>query len=104
MAIQFSYITPATGAAAEYHVVQQIALDYVSQKTNATVASFVSKDVFDAGKQPVYQQTIQIDGLPTENADPKASVEADLIEAAPADGVSAMFPNRYLFAGATIVA
>ncbi|AOK00342.1 hypothetical protein [Burkholderia vietnamiensis] len=103
MPIEFSYAVPSTGAPTEYHVLQQIGLDYVSHKTNVTVASFVSKDMFDAGKQPVYQQVIQIDGLPAYGSDPKDYVEADLIAPAPTDGSMSTSPNRYLFAGATIV-
>lgn len=103
MSLQFSYTTPATGAVADYHVITSISLDYVSSNTNVQVSSFVSKDAYTAGKFAVYNQQIQITGLPVTTADPLATVEADLIEAAPTDGTASTSPNRYLFAGATIV-
>ncbi|MBR8152373.1 hypothetical protein [Burkholderia vietnamiensis] len=104
MPIEFSYEAPSTGAPAEYHVLQQIGLDYVSQKVNITAASYVSKDAFDAGKQPVYQQVIQIDGLPPSGSDVKRFVEDELIVPAPTGGSVTMPTNRYVFAGAAIVA
>lgn len=103
MSIQFSYTTPNTGAVANYHVVQQISLDYVSSNTNVQVASYVSQDAYAAGKFPVYNQSIQIAGLPVTTADPMDTVQADLIAAAPTDGTASTSPNRYLFAGATVV-
>lgn len=104
MSIQFSYTTPSTGAVANYHVVKQIGLDYESKNTNVQVASYVSSDAYTAGKFPVFTQNIQIDGLPVTTADPWATVQNDLIAAAPTDGTASTSPNRYLFAGATLVA
>lgn len=104
MGIQFSYTTPSTGAVAQYHVVQNIGLDYISGNTNVQVASYVSQDACNAGKFPVYQQGIQIAGLPITTADPLATVQADLVASAPTDGTASTSPNRYLFAGATIIA
>ena len=103
MAIQFSYVTPSTGAVADYHVVKQITLDYDASVTNVQVASYVSADAYNAGKFPAYNQAIQIAGLPVTTTDPLATVEADLIAAAPTDGTASNYPNRYLFAGASIV-
>jgi hypothetical protein len=102
MSIQFSYTTPSTGAVADYHVVQQIGLDYISNNTNVQVASYVSKDAYEAGKFPVYTQNIQIAGLPVVTADPLVTVQNNLMAAAPTDGTASTTPNRYLFAGATL--
>lgn len=104
MPLQQDYITPSTGAVASYHVVQQVSLDYMSNLVGATVASFLSKDAKDGGKFAMYTQQIQLQGLPEAGADALAYAEAQLSAAAPTDGAAvAGFPNRYAFAGATIV-
>lgn len=104
MPLQQDYDTPSTGAVASYHVVQQVSLDYVSNLVGATVASYLSKDARDAGKFAMYTQQIQFQGLPEAGTDALAYAEAQLSAAAPTDGsVVPGFPNRYAFAGATIV-
>jgi hypothetical protein len=102
MPIQLDYTVPSTGALSSYHAVNVVTLSYDgSEFTMATVASYVSKDAKDAGRQALYQQQIQIDGLPT--GDPRAFCEAALIAAKPTDGSADAFPIRYTFAGGTIV-
>ncbi|MEM5325160.1 hypothetical protein VSR34_00930 [Paraburkholderia sp. JHI2823] len=104
MPLQQDYVTPSTGAVASYHVVQQVSLDYVSNLVGATVASFLSKDAKDAGRFAMYTQQIQLHGIPAPGENTLAYVEAQLAEAEPTDGsVVPGFPNRYAFAGATIV-
>jgi hypothetical protein len=104
MAIQFDYTTPSTGAVASYHVVQQIGLDYASNRTHVSIASYVSKEAYSAGKFPVFIQSIDMDGLPAVNSDPLVTVQSALIAAPPTDGTASNTPNRYLFAGASAVA
>ncbi|MDR5825821.1 hypothetical protein [Caballeronia sp. LZ043] len=103
MPIALNYTTPSTWAAAEYHVVQQLTLDFVTSNCTATVASFVSKEAKDAGKSPIYAQQIVLDGLPATDADPKAYVEGLLIEPQPTDAPTPPYANRYAFAGGAIV-
>lgn len=104
MPLQFDYVTPSTGATASYHVVRLVALDYESSSTNATVASYLSKDAKDAGKFPMFTQQIQIAGLPAAGADALSFSESALTVAAPTDGTAQANPGRYVFAGATITA
>jgi len=103
MPIKLNYTTPNTGAPATYHVVQQIMLDFVSSITNATVASFLSKEARDAGKSPMYAQQVPVDNLPAAGQDPLEYVEGRLIEPLPDGTVVAPYANRYSFAGGEIV-
>jgi hypothetical protein len=103
MPVALNYTTPSTWAVADYHVVQQINLDFVSSTCTATVASFLSKEAKDAGKSPIYAQQIALEGVPSSGADPKAYVEGMLIEPQPADVTIPPYANRYVFAGGTIV-
>jgi hypothetical protein len=102
MAIQFSYTTPATGAITQYHVVQNIQLDYSASSTAVTVASYVDSTTYAANKLPVYTQSISIDGLPDTTQDPLVTVQQQLVAVAPTADASGA-ANRYLFAGATLV-
>lgn len=104
MPLNKEYLVPSTGAAAVYHVVQQVTLDFESSKTVATVASFVSKDLRESGKFALYTQSIMFDGVPRDEESPSEFAEAQLIVAVPADGNVSAYPNRYAFAGASIVA
>lgn len=103
MPLQLDYLTPSTGATANYHVVQQVGLDYVSKLTNVTVASYLTKEAKDAGKFSMYAQQIQIVGLPDKGVDPLDFAESSLA-AAQTDGAASGNPYRYAFAGAEIVA
>ncbi|WP_144154428.1 hypothetical protein [Paraburkholderia sp. BCC1885] len=103
MPLQLDYVTPSTGATASYHVVQQVSLDYASSITNATVASYLSKDALAAGKFPMYSQQIQVAALPASGTDARAFSETELAAAAPTDGSASSYPGRYAFAGAAVV-
>lgn len=101
MPFQKDYETPATGAVATYHAVQQVSLDYVSNCTTALVVSYLSQATKDSGKQPLYSQQVQLTGLPPAGTDALAFAESQLIATPPADTVSV--GNRYAFAGALLV-
>jgi hypothetical protein len=101
MPIQLNYVTPATGAQATYHVIAVASLDYVGNFVMATVSSYVSKEAKDAGRMPLYQQQIQLFGLPDE--DPRPFCEAALVEDKPTDGTAVPSPIRYTFAGGALV-
>ncbi|PQV50959.1 hypothetical protein [Paraburkholderia sp. BL21I4N1] len=104
MPFRINYVTPSTGASAGYHVVQQVALDYVSGLTNATVASYLDSAAKDAGRFAMYTQQIHISELPGAGVDAREFAESSLVAAAPTDGSASSYPNRYVFAGAEIVA
>lgn len=103
MPLRKDYAVASTGANATYHVIQQVTLDYQSEKTVATVASFVSKELRDSGKFALYTQPIMFDGMPAEGQTPRDFTEAELIADVPPDGAVSPYPNRYVFAGAQIV-
>jgi len=102
MPLKKDYVTPSTGATANYHVVQQVSLDYVSSQINATVASYLSKDARDAGRFPLYTQQITVAGLPAVGVEALTYAQQQLIAAAP-DGGSVTYTNRFAFAGGEIV-
>lgn len=104
MPFQSNYVTPSTGAMASYHVVQYVGLDYFSSTTNATVSSYLDKDAKEAGKFPMYTQQIQMAGLPEAGIDARVFAESSLAAVAPTDGSASANPNRYVFAGAEILA
>lgn len=103
MPITLNYETPNTGATAEYHVANIVQLSKDTGITLATVCSYVSKSARDTGKYAMYQQQIQIDGMPDTTDDPFEWAEAQLIQAKPTDGTAVPRPNRYTFAGGELV-
>lgn len=101
MPIQLDYVVPSTGAAASYHVANVVMLSKDGDYGLVTVASYVSKAAKDSGKQAMYQQQIQVTGLP--EGDPWDFYESALVQAKPTDGSADAFPVRYTFAGGTLV-
>lgn len=101
MPIQLDYTVPSTGASATYHVANVVTLSKDGDYGLVTVASYVSKEAKDAGKQAMYQQQIQVNSLPV--GDPWTFYEAAIVEAKPTDGSADPFPIRYTFAGGAIV-
>jgi hypothetical protein len=104
MPISFNYTTPNTGAVAEYHAVTGAYLDYTGQFVTAYVSSYLDADAKTAGKFSMYQQQIQLDGMPPDGQTVLAYAEAELIAPVPADAPASSFQNRYAFAGGTLVA
>jgi hypothetical protein len=103
MPLSLSYATPSTGALAEYHVITSINLDLENSKTTASVMSFMNKAARTAGKFAMFQQQVQIDGLPTDGQNVKDFAEAALVVVPPVGTPPAPFPNQFDFAGAEIV-
>jgi hypothetical protein len=103
MPLSLSYATPSTGAIAEYHVVTSINLDLENSKTTASVTSFVNKAARIGSKSAMFQQQIQIDGLPADGQIVKDFAEAALVVVPPAGTPPVPFPNQFDFAGAEIV-
>ncbi|CAE6879825.1 hypothetical protein [Paraburkholderia domus] len=104
MPLQKDYITPATGATANYHVAKQVTLDKDGNCTSISLASYLSAEMQASGKVPLYTQQIVVDGLPPDGQGAFAYAEAQLVVAQPTDGSTPTYTNRYAFAGAEIVA
>lgn len=104
MPLNMEYMVQSTGATSTYHVVTQISVDFETHRTVATVASYVSKDARDAGKYALFTQPVMFDGEPPADQGLCAFAETQLSATAPTDGTPAAYPNRYVFAGAAIVA
>ncbi|MDR5761968.1 hypothetical protein [Caballeronia sp. LZ035] len=100
MAIIIDYVTPGTGATAGYHVVQQVTIDYRNARSAAQFESFVSKETYDDGKQPVFSQAIEFAELPTTGLDARAYAEQKIV--APADDKTSPTAARQYFIGAEI--
>ncbi|MDR3386804.1 MAG: hypothetical protein P4L92_07105 [Rudaea sp.] len=104
MPLQKDYVTPATGATASYHVAQQVTLDGAGQNTSVSVASYLNADMRAAGKAPLYTQQIIVDGLPPDGQSAFTYAEEQLAVANTTDGAMPTYANRFVFAGAEIVA
>jgi hypothetical protein len=103
MPLQKDYVTPATGATASYHVAKQVTLDKDGNNTSISVASYLSAEMQAAGKAPLYVQQIVVDGLPPDGQSAFAYADQQLAAAAPTDGGTPTYANRFAFAGAEIV-
>ncbi|MCE4541387.1 MULTISPECIES: hypothetical protein [unclassified Caballeronia] len=101
--IKKDVVTPSTGAVAAVHVVMQVSLDYTGAgATDAYVSSYLSQEMYEAGKFPLQTQQIRLDGLPAAGQDPRDYAEALLVQPVPDEGAST-YPNRYVLAGGGIV-
>jgi hypothetical protein len=100
MAIIIDYVTPGTGAMAGFHVVQQVNIDYRNKRSAAQLESFVSKQTYEDGKQPVFSQSIEFSELPTDGVDPRMYAEQKIV--APADDKTSPTVARTNFVGAQI--
>jgi hypothetical protein len=103
MPLSISFTTPNTGAVADYHVVTCVHLDYQNDAATAYVSSFLNESVRTAGKFAMYQQQIQLDGMPATGQDAKDYAEANLVVPIPDTPITPL-SNRYSFAGAAVVA
>ena len=53
-----------TGAAASYHVIEYVSIDYKSHTVSATLNGYVSKKAYEAGRNPLCSHTVSVNGLP----------------------------------------
>lgn len=59
-------IDPGTGAAVRFHVVRQYSVSlHGAGSSSVTLASYVTREAFDAGRNPLMHVTAQLDTLPT---------------------------------------
>jgi hypothetical protein len=103
MPLQKDYVTPATGATASYHVTKLVTLDLDGNNTSISVASYLNADMRAAGKAPLYTQQIVVDGLPEDGLNPFTYADQQLAVTRP-DDAAPTYANRFVFAGAEIVA
>lgn len=109
MAINKQITLDSTGVVAGFHVIQQLSVDLLNKTTSAAVASYVSKDTYDAGKQSVQSALmVFVKGVPADDQAVVAFMEATLIAAQsetvdPSEASLPYAANRYVFAGGTVV-
>lgn len=57
---------PGSGALVSFHVVRHYAVSLAGEgSSSATFAGFVSREAFDAGKNPLMHLTVQMNAAPT---------------------------------------
>jgi hypothetical protein len=63
--LQKDIVSAQTGAAASFHVVKQYQVSHIGDgSSSATFASYVSREMFEAGKDPMFFITAQIPAAP----------------------------------------
>lgn len=53
-----------TGAAASYHVIEYVSIDYKYGNAAATLNGYVSKKAHEAGRNPLCSHTVTVEALP----------------------------------------
>jgi len=95
------------GVPASHHVIRHITLDYAMNAAAVAVASFYDAEAAVEGAQSIGMATVNLESMPAAGDDPLAFCERHLVAEKPADAPNATLngnPNRYVFAGAEIVA
>ncbi|MCM2492702.1 hypothetical protein ACVCIH_05955 [Burkholderia glumae] len=101
MPISIDYTTPGTGAVADYHVVQQVTFDYQNARSIAQLASYVSKQTYSDGRQPLFSQPIEFSAMPPDGTSPRSYAEQKIV--APASDKTSPTAARANFIGGSIV-
>ncbi|MGS0994380.1 hypothetical protein [Burkholderia glumae] len=101
MPISIDYTTPGTGAVAGYHVVQQVTFDYQNTRSIAQLSSYVSKQTYTDGRQPLFSQPIEFGELPPDGTSPRVYAEQKIV--APASDKTSPTAARANFIGGSIV-
>ncbi|WP_175773525.1 hypothetical protein [Paraburkholderia phenazinium] len=102
-------VIASCGAPAALHKVANVTLNYDSNSTIVSIASYYDAAALGKKLNPISMSSITISGLPAKGQDSHAFVEAALVEPAQegqgtTDQLQAYTANRYVFAGAEIVA
>lgn len=90
-----------TGSSAEYHVVTGLQIDYLNNSTFVTIASYVSKQKKNEGKDALSVNTFTISSAPSWEQIPYEWALAELVKAQPEGFVPetyAGYVNPYMFA------
>lgn len=94
-----------TGAAANYHEITSINVDYTSQTTTAMVAAYSSKSKKDEGREPLSISGFTLQGVPNWDELPCEWALKKLIEPQPEDFVPENYygyVNPYTYANGKI--
>ncbi|UST52965.1 hypothetical protein NF681_11480 [Comamonadaceae bacterium OTU4NAUVB1] len=62
--LEKAIVSNQSGAVAHFHVVKQYTVSHISKSSAVTLAGYVSREMFDAGKDPVLLATTQIPAMP----------------------------------------
>ncbi len=84
MAISKALDDPNTGAPVTYHRITQLSADWLSGVTVVQVRGYVSEAARRAGRLPIATDTVQLDGSPAADDDPRAWAYKQLSAAATA--------------------
>lgn len=94
-----------TGAPVAHHVVTGLQVDYLNNSTFVTIASYVSKQKKDDGKDALSVNTFTISSVPSWEQIPYEWALAELVKAQP-EGFTpetyAGYVNPYMFAGGKV--
>ncbi|CAE6856160.1 hypothetical protein [Paraburkholderia domus] len=111
MSLKKTITIDTIGAPASFHVIDNLYLNKGSNFMSVTLKSYFSDETYGQNKQPLSMSTVvMFNGIPPAGVDPFAYAESLLVQAEPKDGTPdptiypALPANRYLFAGAEIVA
>ena len=94
-----------TGAVAKQHAVAGLNVDYLNNSTSITIASYVSKEKKEEGKEPLYVNTFTFQSVPDWSQVPYEWALNELIKAQPEDFVPETYygyVNPYLFASGKV--
>lgn len=69
-----------TGAVANYHVIEYVNIDYKFKTVTATLNGYVSKKVYDAGRNPLCSHSISVNALPEEREVTRAWLYGKAVE------------------------
>lgn len=94
-----------TGAVVSYHTVTGLQVDYVNNSTFVSIASYVSKQKKDEGKESLSLNTFTISSVPSWEQIPYEWALAELVKTQPADFSPESYSgyvNPYIFAGGEV--
>ena len=94
-----------TGAPVSHHVVSGMNVDYINHSTSITIASYVSAEKKEEGKDSLSVNTFTIQSVPSWDQLPYEWALKELIKAQPEDFVPESYSgyvNPYMFAGGKI--
>jgi hypothetical protein len=106
MSLKKTVVISSIGVPASHHVIRRLTVDLDSGQTTIEVASYYDAEVAQRGAQSIGIATVVVDAIPADGKDLKAFCERTLTEPMPAnaDEIQARSPNRFVLAGAEIVA
>lgn len=64
IAISHEIEDESTGAVANYHVIEYVSIDYKYNNVTATMNGYVSKEAYEAGRNPLCSHSVTVNGLP----------------------------------------